>query len=479
MNCLEIGRCGLQIGKCKVGVLFLKVVTMRCRIRRLCVLWVWRLVNTLGSQGQVLQGNEKPLLSTIFFDRLLRAGLLSQAKTVGFVFCTFCPIVIIPGVSYADAWVITPSARLEQRYDDNIRLSTDSPDAVWATELSGAAELSRQTDTTEIGARLRLDFITYNGVDEDEDALRDELNPFVNVSSLYRTERSEWRLDGDYRRDSTLRTLRDIGPTEELPETDTDINLVRERIRRNQITLNPSWTYSFTERTGSRLGYRYTQVFYEDAEDTGLLDYSLHVFTGEIFHGLTEKDQISAVAETTLYDADADREFQSYALLGGLNHAFSETTRAGILIGLRQSSFENPTEEGDDTGFVVRLEGTRKTELATFSARFEQSLSPSGTGGGINSDRFTFQMTRKILPRLDFSLQTQFFSNESIEDDNTSADRDYFEIEPRLNWNLTRWWSIATSYRYRRQERDSDPDSAESNAVFLSLNYSRATQLGD
>ena len=78
-----------------------------------------------------------------------------------------------------------------------------------------------------------------------------------------------------------------------------------------------------------------------------------------------------------------------------------------------------------------------------------------------------------ISERLIFLLDTSFFRNQTNNDDFITDDdqRSYYEVHPRLRWKLTRWWDVTASYRYRHQKYDGDDDSAESNAVYLSLTY--------
>jgi hypothetical protein len=52
-------------------------------------------------------------------------------------------------------------------------------------------------------------------------------------------------------------------------------------------------------------------------------------------------------------------------------------------------------------------------------------------------------------------------------------DRTYYQIEPRLAWQLTRQLFLYISYRYRRSEREVSgvADVADSNAIILGLVY--------
>ena len=64
------------------------------------------------------------------------------------------------------------------------------------------------------------------------------------------------------------------------------------------------------------------------------------------------------------------------------------------------------------------------------------------------------------------------FDNKTLEGDVTSIDRVYYSAEPGVRWSMTRDWAIDGSYVYRRQKRDLETVTAESNAIYLSISYS-------
>jgi len=454
---------------------------MRGGILRFGDSWIRELI---GWREQWLQ-ETKLLFATVPVHCALNHGLLSQAKTAGRVVLPALCLITASGASFGQAWVIEPSVQLQGQYDDNIRLATESPGTVFGTELSGEVGLSRLTEVAELRGFLRLEFVTYTGND---DNLRDEDNQFIGFSSLRRTELGQWSLDGFVVRDRTLGDVEVFLSPEGViidpdtviidPDDDIDVGLVEVNVRRNRLTLNPAWQYSLTERTDIQLGYRFNTVFYEDEQEADLTDFTRHQVTGSVFHHLTPVDRVRADIEAIRYRApDEDREFDTYLLRAGIDRRFSETLRAGFSLGFRHTSFETPQEDGDESGYVVRVDGTQRTQFGQFNARLERNLSPSGSGEVVQSDQFDFRMTREISPRLGFSMRARFFQNKSLREGDSRNDRRYFLIEPELRWNWTRWLSIGASYRYRWQERDQDPDSVESNAVFVSLIYARPTAL--
>ncbi len=89
----------------------------------------------------------------------------------------------------AAVWLFDPKISLQQGYDDNFRLSTNSSqeDEVWTSELSGELALRGKSERLDVEALLRLDAVKYSG---DDDDLRDRNNQLIGLSSRYKaTER--------------------------------------------------------------------------------------------------------------------------------------------------------------------------------------------------------------------------------------------------------------------------------------------------
>lgn len=373
---------------------------------------------------------------------------------------------------YAQAWVVTPSISLGQEYDDNFRLSTDSPtDQVYTTVLSGAVEVSRLTEIWQLRGFGQYDAIHYEG---DDDDLADKHNQFAGFSSIYETQRGELALEGSYRRDSILRALNfDVDPGGVIvdPGDDIDVDLVQRQIRRERFIIGPAWRRNLTELTQLELSYEFQDTSYDDPEGLDLIDFSKHTVSAGLARELSPLTSITTTAAVDFYRGDEEREYDNYSFVGGVDREFTQTTRGGAGVGFRYTSFDTPDEDGDELGVVGFLYGERRTQLGRYFLRYEKQLLPSGAGELLDSDLVTARVNRELRPRLDFFLRGRFFRNRS-ELENSSADRYYFSIQPGLTWEFTRAWSLDASYRFDWEERDIDDDSANTHIVFVALNYS-------
>ncbi len=388
------------------------------------------------------------------------------------IFCLIFP----PGSVIGAALVIEPSVSARLFYDDNAALTIRQHKYSAGSELLGALKLSRDTAAMRLQGVARLNML----LDAGGDVYRDKDNQLLSLSFTRKGELSRWNLAGSWRRDSIVRSVRitdeDTADTE--PDDDVDAGLVQASVRRNRFVFKPSWRYQFSPRTEVAVGYTFDNVVFEDTTNTTLFDYQNHSLFGRHFYRITERDRITTTLKTKQYRAAAaKRDYDSYDFLVGLKHSYSETASGHFQVGWQQTSYTSRYDKGDTANYLFRIYGEKRTGLTKFSARLGRSTFASGAGDVVNSDELVFNMTRELSETMRFALRVKAFQNESIRRDNPDANRRYVSIAPTLRWRITQWWSVDASYRYRRQNRETDSSSAESNAIYLSMRYARPTPL--
>jgi hypothetical protein len=211
--------------------------------------------------------------------------------------------------------------------------------------------------------------------------------------------------------------------------------------------------------------------FLDDYRQGGLrLDYS---------RKLTEKDNLIALAQASRFDSDSGQTTDNYEIQAGYQYAFSETTKAGFTAGGRYTVFDNPGpgEDGTNTGWVARLQASKITGQARFDVRLERNLSPSGVGNLVETDEVNANMSYQLAERWSFALRTRLFQNENIENPQSGSNRRYFQILPALTYRITPDWRVEAAYRYVRQKRFNEPESADSNTIFLNFRWTKLTPI--
>ncbi len=382
--------------------------------------------------------------------------------------------VLASGEVMAEAWQIEPFVKLQGEYDSNTRLVSSNEQSSTAAVLTGALQMSRITEISEISAEVRLD-----GVDYQEEEFEDELHQRYRMDAVWRGERSRHGVWAALERDTLLRTVEEIVDPGDIsldPDEDVDAALVPVDIRRDRLDLQPSWSYRTSELSEVGLRYRFRGVRYE-RDLPSLTEYDDHELAGSWSYRTTELDRLTTTLVASRYTADAtDREYDEYQALVGWNHEFDELTEGGIQVGYYQAEWDNGADDEDD-GYLVRLSGERDIGLTRFSGRVGRSIYPSGTGDLVRSDELALRMVHELSPRSNFSLRARVFENTSLRAANQSANRRYISVQPVLSWNMTRWWILEGSYQYERQKRDIDTDSAENHAVRLGVRYSFPQEL--
>jgi len=372
---------------------------------------------------------------------------------------TFACCLIFSGQTLAEKWYFEPLVSMRLGYNDNTQLSTGDKIETLTSYTTGDAALGFRTEVSDVSLTARM--IDRRFDDHKELNTNDQ---FLKFNSSVRSGLNLFGLGADYERESTRTSEFEFS------------GYTTSNKRRITKSLNPYWDRTLTERTSVRVGAGYTDVVYEDAELTGLSDYTYESAYVSLQHMLSERTSLQAVANKSLYTSGST-EFDSTSVQFGLNHMFSETFSVNLMLGpnYTKSKFATVGGEGSssDVGRLVDMGFRKEFEVTTLNGSLNTSESAGGEGKMTRRTRLDLSLRHKLSARTTFNLSGSAQQNESgggSTDD--SADRTYFSIEPKLSWKASPWWTITGSYRYRRSENtSSDEGAAESNAVYLTLKY--------
>ncbi|MES9882042.1 MAG: hypothetical protein ABW185_14290 [Sedimenticola sp.] len=370
--------------------------------------------------------------------------------------------LLFPGTVLAEKWYFEPTASLRLGYDDNVRFSVSDKEGAFSSHLNAKARFGFRTEVSDVNLLAQLNGRRYNGLNELNTA--DQL---LGLDVTHRSELDIFGLKGSYERDSTR--------TSELETT----GYVRESKRRIKKNLNPSWNRVLTERTSLQVGYQYSDVAYSDVGTSGLVDYRYDTANAGLDYTLSESTNLQASLMASKYEAsDAGTKFNSYGVRGGFSKEFSETLSGSFSLGITRTDSDfigiggNPDSASDNT---PSLDLSLKKLYGNMILKGTLSMSQSASGYGRQTQQNALEVSlhKELSPRSDFSFQGRLQESGSSGGVNDSSDdRTYLSLEPKISWNATRWWTVSGSYRYRRQEQTSTNNgAAESNAVFLAARY--------
>ena len=368
-----------------------------------------------------------------------------------------------PCASDAGQWYDEPRVSLQLGYDDNVRFVERNEESSFSQKLSATTALGYRTEVTDVKAKVRADLKYYS-----QESDLDTDDQYLDLIAKHRSGLNIFGFDGQF--------IRDTSRTSELETT----GRVRKSKRRHSTLLAPSWTRTLDERNSLQLGYTFNRVLYDDSDETGLLDYYSHSAAGSLFHDLGELTRLSATLTYTHYKVqDTSSKANDYGFMVGAVHAFSETVDASVAAGARATTSEARNNFGNrlsDTnyGFLLNASLEKRFERTVLTGRAKRELRPTGSGRLIDSRSVGVDLRHRLSERLTFLLDTVVFRNETNNNSFNRLDdeeRTFVDIRPKLRWQLTRWWDIVGSYRYRYQKYDDRNDSAKSNAFFINLTY--------
>ena len=132
------------------------------------------------------------------------------------------------------------------------------------------------------------------------------------------------------------------------------------------------------------------------------------------------------------------------------------------------------------TGFLANISLSKSTGVTRYSARFGVDVLPSDVGLPVESLEAVGDLFHQLGPLLDISFRVRAFEPDVLEaDSNDDFSRRFLSLEPKLIWRFSRAWTVAGSYRYRRQKSLAATSSGESNAFLFSLKYTPPSAIRD
>tara|TARA_R110000851_G_scaffold229829_2_gene382564 strand:+ start:6636 stop:7799 length:1164 start_codon:yes stop_codon:yes gene_type:complete len=342
------------------------------------------------------------------------------------------------------------------RYDDNVELREEE-EGSFSTEVTPTLFLSRATEDTFLGLDAGYRIEKFTSLEE-----LDRQDPFLLFSSSVTHERSEYGLDAEY----SQRAQRTIA-AEDTGDFASDATVITRSI-------SPRYQYQLTARD-----FLYTNLSYKDRsyDEDQFLDNETYTMTGGWRRNFTERLSSGFALTYIDYEAESSNrtsEYKAYNLNVTSTYLLSELWSLAGQVGYNTLDSENTIINGStfkdkSSGTLYSLSAIYQGDLNNISIEIAKALNPSGEGVVNEQESISVDWQRRIASRLNFGLLTSFQKTTSASDfDNT--DRDYMTFSPSLRWLVEENITLNMGYQFRKQEGDTTQD-AESNMVFITLNY--------
>lgn len=402
----------------------------------------------------------------------------STAYLLETVFCMVASLVSASAMALE--WSTEPSISVQEIYNDNIQLTTAAHDSVTATIFSPRLQLTARSEIWDITSSAQLRKSNYSGTE----AL-DTKDNIYNLSSSYRTMRSQWRLSGTSAKESLL-----AGETR-----NPDIGLARGQSQRDTKSGVLSFTHSFTETTSASLSYQNTDAVYEQGLARGQFDYQQDQVSLTVSEQYSERAQIFLTGAYSKYKVPANRfSSENTTAKLGITYNFDETTKLTLSGGVRKTSSQGVLRECSSFGFtppstiiclayrdteidsvdrgsVYDTSLEKQFEVSNLSIGYNRDVSSSSNGVQVETSALSVALQKPINPRNNLFFTTSYYRTRSLEVALANTDRRYYQGESGWRWRCTEACTLELSYRYANLKYANASESAKSNSLVLTLTY--------
>lgn len=367
----------------------------------------------------------------------------------------------------AAEYSLKPHVSLQTLFNDNIRVTTRPHDSVVGAILDAKADLVVATPRSSLSFTPRYRKSNYSSKDK-----LDSVNWFMDLNASYAlSERHLLGLSANYDIESTL--------TSELLDT----GLTQTTKDRTTRSINPNYTYIYSDRDSLQLGYGYTKVQYANGLSSGLVDYTFRIVSANGVHQLNDTDSLTLLLYTTRFETPQTRSTtRSYAAQLSYSHRFSETLQGSAGFGLIHSRFKflqaslpfglPVTVEASATGKLFQFNLEKDWEYSKLEAALTRNVSPSGRGSQSTTDELSIKGSHQLSATLSGRIELRY-SERKAEGDalNPALDSTLSTASANLRWRFSPYWSLVSSYRYYRTKFTAATSAADANALMLTLRY--------
>jgi hypothetical protein len=403
---------------------------------------------------------------------LINQYLMSRAKSfIVVILCFGCHSVV-----HGAEWSINTAVKQDLSYDDNVFMTEDKEGSM-AYKIIPVLNFLHKTDVSEVKAYASYGTQYYEGVA----GLNQDLQDY-GVNGNYSTERATWVLASNF----------NVAPARNTAVQDSGI--FASTAQKTSWSIAPSFSYKLTELDSLQLSPSYSETTYSTNEFSSNKNQNInlgwqrqwtkrYINVISVFYLHNEfgnSNQITGRNQVRINPGISGNggTYDSYGVNFSNKYLWSEKWELNGVIGVQQtasetSSFIGLVQKSSSVGFLTDSNISYKGENLSAQLFLQRSLVPSSQGQLQDLSSVGLNINYKITERIwaDFSSGYQLSKFEATSTrarNNTS--RQNINLNPSINWNITRDWTLSGSYRYRIQLSENQ-DAVDSNLFMLSVNY--------
>lgn len=337
-------------------------------------------------------------------------------------------------------WRFVPTVSSAVEYTDNPRLIPGDDESYAGGRGELSADFSVNTERSSLNLVPRFVYAQYP-----DDPLLDRNDEYVTLAARRAYETVSWSGSASYTRDTTI--------TSEFGLTGLqDVNRVHEAVT---VMLGPTW--QMTERARAGLQIYGLDTAYEDAELTGLHDYTYGLVALNGGYELTHTVSVGWRASVGELDVqDIERRSRDIDASLSLDWQLAERWHARLSYGPTRVE----SASGDSSGHVYAASITKDNVRSNVRLAFERDVTPTGRGVLVTRDEATLAMSYALTPRTALSLNVEAVrTTDAIDIPGIPEQTNEFaSVESSLRWRCAERWSVvlAAGGRYLRYEHRRD-----------------------
>lgn len=358
----------------------------------------------------------------------------------------------------AAEWSLTGGLNPSLTYDDNVFMRESNKLGDYHATMTPTLKMAYETDRSEVSLSTGYVMDRY-----DTSSHLDNDDPFFNLNTAYKTQRSTWGLGLEFSERSSRSDAADDTGDFETNSTYTTKSI------------SPSFSYQLTERDALSLSASYSEKTYSttdfsDSKNRSLSSHWQHQFT-ERFNGGVSLSASNNKSTGLLELTDDD----TYNLSLTSNYKLSEIWDINGSVGVnqlnsQQTNLFGATDKTKSTGPSLSINVSYKTDVDQANLSISRSISPSSTGDVNEQDKISMGWSRPVSETLTASIQASYQTTDSAVESG-SDERENIDISPSINWQYSPDTTLSLSYNYRQQKESALNTNASSNAVMLTFNY--------
>lgn len=372
-------------------------------------------------------------------------------------------IVMVMGLwgapARADQRRLVLSLGVDERYNDNIFLTSDDEIEDYITTLSGGLEFINQTERLDLslsGRVVNQDYADNDDLDGLEQYYKGRIGYWL-ASHLRAT------LDGSFSRDTQ-------------PDRDIDVTgMVLDTATRDTQKYGVGFQYDLTDITSAFLSYQYRNQDYDSSQYS---DYNYHQAGLGLSHRL-DKHIDNTTGRLNFkyarYDYPAT-QLDYYAATIGFLRRMTELWHLQIDAGARYTESEFRLSGGKQTnsgwGGVGELEiGCQGMYAATSLTVSHDVGAASGLDGSVERSAAVLDLNYRFAEKVRAGISTGYYLNTADSGDLAldDTDKNTVNLKPYLRAYLTDNLSLDASYTYSQIEDHIDDITRQRNLYLLRL----------